>query len=72
MSELYHSLINESSISSTVSSSNNKHIIFIGPKCNKENDYLLETNKISSYKSLMPLINTTKEKGISIIGEPLL
>ena len=50
MSELYHSLINESSISSTVSSSNNKHIIFIGPKCNKENDYLFETNKISSSK----------------------
>ena len=50
MSELYHSLINESSISSTVSSSNNKHLIFIGPKCNKENDYLFETNKISSSK----------------------
>ena len=50
MSELYHSLINESSISSTVSLSNNKYLIFIGPKCNKENDYLLETNKISSSK----------------------
>ena len=50
MSELYHSLINESSLSSTVSLSNNKYLIFIGPKCNKENDYLLETNKISSSK----------------------
>ena len=50
MSELYHSLINESSISSTVSLSHNQCIIFIGPKCNKENDYLSETNKISSSK----------------------
>ena len=50
MSELYHSLINESSISSTVSLSHNQCIIFIGQKCNKENDYLSETNKISSSK----------------------
>ena len=50
MSELYHSLINESSISSTLSLSNNQYMIFIGPKCNKENDYLLETNKITSCK----------------------
>ena len=50
MSELYHSLINESSISSTVSLSNNQYIIFIGPKHKKENNYLLETNKITSSK----------------------
>ena len=50
MSELYHSLINESSISSTLSLSNNHYMIFIGPKCNKENDYLSETNKITSSK----------------------
>ena len=50
MSEFYHSLINESSISSTVSLSNNQYIIFIGPKYNKENKSLLETNKITSSK----------------------
>lgn len=50
MSELYHSLINESSISSTLSLSNNQYMIFIGPKCNKKNDYLSETNKITSSK----------------------
>ena len=50
MSELYHSLINESSLSSTVSLSNNQYIIFIGPKHNKENNYLLETNKITTSK----------------------
>ena len=50
MSELYHSLINESSFSSSVSSSINQYIIFIGPKCNNENDYLFESNKISTAK----------------------
>ena len=50
MSELYHSLINESSISSTVSLSNNQYFIFVGPKYNKENNYLSETNEISSSK----------------------
>ena len=50
MSELYHSLINESSISSTVSLSNNQYIIFIGSKCSKENNYLSETNKVSTSK----------------------
>ena len=50
MSELYHSLINESSFSSTTSVSINQYIIFIGPKCNKENNYLLESNKISTSK----------------------
>ena len=50
MSELYHSLINESSFSSSVSLSNNQYIIFIGPNCNKENDILFESNKINTCK----------------------
>ena len=50
MSELYHSLINESSFSSTTSVSINQYIIFIGPKCNKENNYLFESNKITTSK----------------------
>ena len=50
MSELYHSLINESSFSSSVSLSNNQYIIFIGPNCNKENDFLFESNKINTCK----------------------
>ena len=50
MSELYQSLINESSFSSSISVSNNQYIIFIGPICNKENDYLFESNKITTSK----------------------
>ena len=50
MSEYYHSLISESSFSSSSSFSLNQYFIFIGPKCSKENDYLLETNKITSSK----------------------
>ena len=42
MSELYHSLINESSFSSSTSVSINQYMVFIGPKCNKENDSLFE------------------------------
>ena len=49
MSELYHSLI-ESSFSSSASISINQYIIFIGPNCNKENDYLFESNKITTSK----------------------
>ena len=50
MSELYYSLINESSFSSSISLSTNQYLIFIGPNCNKENDYLLESNKITTSK----------------------
>ena len=48
MSELYYSLINESSFSSSLSPSTNQYIIFIGPKCNKENEHLLESNRITT------------------------
>ena len=50
MSELYHSLINESSFSSSTSVSINQYMVFIGPKCNKENDSLFESNKITTSK----------------------
>ena len=50
MSEFYHSLINEGSFSSTTSISINQYLIFIGPNCSKENDYLCESNKIETSK----------------------
>ena len=50
MSEFYHSIINDSSFSSSASISINQYIIFIGPNCNKENDYLFESNKIATSK----------------------
>ena len=50
MSEYHHSLISESSFSSTTSLSINPYLIFIGPNCNKENDYLSESNKIVTAK----------------------
>ena len=50
MSELYYSLINESSFSSSLSPSTNQYIVFIGPKCNKENEHLLESNRITTTK----------------------
>ena len=52
MSELYHSLINESSFSSSLSLSTNQYIVFIGPNynCNKENEHLFESNKITTTK----------------------
>ena len=68
MSELYHSLINESSISSTVSLSNNQYIIFIGSKCSKENNYLSETNKVSTSKySLSDFSFNLNESSIALI-----
>ena len=50
MSEYHHSLISESSFSSTSSLSINPYLIFIGPNCNKENDHLSESNKITTAK----------------------